>query len=71
MRTPARRTSCAAVVESSPSTRWKMECDLHATGGSPEGGITASSFDDYDWLKLFAAVNDNNLRLRFHHQYFL
>ena len=24
MRTPARRTSCAAVVESSPSIRWKM-----------------------------------------------
>ena len=24
MRTPARRTSCAAVVESSPSMRWKM-----------------------------------------------
>ena len=24
VRTPARRTSCAAVVESSPSTRWKM-----------------------------------------------
>ena len=48
-----------------------LECDLHATGGVPEGGIAASSFDDYDWLKLFAAVNDNNLRLRFHHQYFL
>jgi len=48
-----------------------LECDLHATGGSAEGGITASSFDDYDWLKLFAAVNDNNLRLCFHHQYFL
>jgi len=24
VRTPARRTSCAAVVESSPSIRWKM-----------------------------------------------
>ena len=41
VRTPARRTSCAAVVESSPSTRWKMSvarnviCWRQLTGSFP------------------------------------